>query len=91
MSVTRRLLPENFYIKTKNCMDKNRAIVMMLHKFGIRAHSESSMTRSLEVFNNRFDTGYNLRVIGNRLDGTGNSNGTRLTLSGLLKAYGTIT
>jgi hypothetical protein len=87
----RELLPENFYIKTKNCMDKNRAIVMMLHKFGIRVHGESAMTRSLEFYNNRFNNGMNLQVINGRLTGTGSTEYDRLKINELLEAYGKLT
>ncbi len=91
MSTNRELLPTNFFIKTKHCMDKNRAIVMMLHKFGIRVHDNTAMVRSLEDYNSCFSSNFNLQVNANYLGGTQAENYTRLKLSDLLKAYGRLT
>ena len=55
--MSRGLLPEQFHIRSRMCIKKNRGVVKMLAEFGIYAHNslcyDSSMDEYDECFDNR--------------------------------------
>ena len=89
--MSRDLLPEQFHVKTRNCMDKNRAIVKMLTEFGIYVHDEDhSEDESICEYNDCFTPDHNLIVDCNHLAGSPSADYDRLSIGELLEAYGKI-
>ena len=87
--MSRDLLPDQFHVRTRNCMDKNRAIVKMLTEFGIGVHnSENSRTESIDTYNDCFDPHMSIIVRGNESSGGDSGGLSRVSIGELLEAYG---
>ena len=86
--MSRELLPEYFHIRKKGCMDKTRAIVKILHYFGIRVHSTNTIRASLTEYDDCFNDGHLLVIDGNSVCGRLTEVHSVLSMNDLLKIYG---